>query len=147
LGRQGPCDDIDLVDQAGVDRLAEAGDTFRQLHAIDAVLHIAAVVAHMHGATSASLSAATAQMAQSCSAARLSWRCEAAVETSSRKLSAASRLTVQCQMPHLCAVLHEADRDNADIGPPVHRNAPDQNKKSMVDQTCAPCRPMGMPGR
>jgi hypothetical protein len=34
-------------DEAGVDRLAEAGDALRQLHAVDAVLHVGVVVAHV----------------------------------------------------------------------------------------------------
>ena len=50
LGRQGAGHEIGLVNQASVDRLAEAADAFRQLHAVDAVLHVRMVVAHVQGA-------------------------------------------------------------------------------------------------
>ncbi len=55
--------------------------------------------------TSASLSATTAQTAQSCKDAEFLWMCEAEVETTKRKLSAANKLTDQRQMPRLCAAL------------------------------------------
>ncbi len=47
LRRQGAGDKIYPVDEAGIDRLSEAGDAFGQLRAIDAVLHIRVLVAHM----------------------------------------------------------------------------------------------------
>ena len=50
LCRQRASHEVDLLDKTGIDRLPESGNAFRQLHAIDAILHIAVVVAHMQRA-------------------------------------------------------------------------------------------------
>src|SRR5450830_1224684 len=47
LGRQGARDEIRVGDQTRIDRLAETGNAFWQLYAIDAVLHVCMVIAHM----------------------------------------------------------------------------------------------------
>ncbi|MNS48710.1 hypothetical protein D3C72_812920 [compost metagenome] len=50
LGRQGAIHQADALDGAGIQGLAEAGDRFGQQYAVDAVLQVGVVAAHVHAA-------------------------------------------------------------------------------------------------